>query len=188
MKRTSEVENVFFFNMLKARKIPSFACVVKKTTLSISTQSSPTTRLTHDKTRFSKGAENLKVLKPLPRSSQMPKRSAYRPQKFVQKHFIGCTWIAVVPYINLSAVVFSVTKSLGLCFALLYFFFVFFRLFRSHRHVQGACGVMHCHCVRTPLAGVLCAWGFLAFSLYIIAMLWLFFFPSQLLDWLVCVL
>ena len=31
------------------------------------------TRLTHDKTRFSKGAVNLKVLKPLPHSSQMPK-------------------------------------------------------------------------------------------------------------------
>ena len=67
MKRSAEVENVFFvfiFNVVNAREISSFACVVQKTTRSFSSQSSPTTRLTHRKTRFSKGAVNSKVLQP----------------------------------------------------------------------------------------------------------------------------
>ena len=64
---------IIIFNVVKPRKMPSFHVLSKKTTRSISTQSSPTTHLTHDKTRFSKGAVNLKVLKPLPHSSKMPK-------------------------------------------------------------------------------------------------------------------
>ena len=65
---------IFIFNVVKTRKISSFAGVVYKT-YSISIQSSPSTCVTYDKTRFSKGAVNLKVLKPLPHSSHCQKIS-----------------------------------------------------------------------------------------------------------------
>ena len=57
MKRSAEVENVFFIficYVVKARKISSFACVVPKTTHSISTRSSLTTPLTTIKLIFLK--------------------------------------------------------------------------------------------------------------------------------------
>ena len=68
--------------------MPSFSRVVWKTTRSISTQSSPTTRLiiTHDKTRFSKGVVNLKALKPLSHKSQMPKDQHISHRNLLKKN------------------------------------------------------------------------------------------------------
>ena len=76
-EKSAEVESVFLFlfpTWLRQGKFQALHVLSKKPhAVFLHLQSSPTTRLTYDKTRFSKGAVNLKVLKALPHSSQIPK-------------------------------------------------------------------------------------------------------------------
>ena len=71
MKRKSSA--LFIFQLGKAEENAKLLTCCLKNTSSISKQSSPTTRLTHDKTRFSKGVVTWKVLKPLPHSTERPR-------------------------------------------------------------------------------------------------------------------
>ena len=75
MKRSAEVKTFFLFLFSRGKGKENFklcTCCLKTHTqcfYTIVTFDTPNP----DKTRFSKGAVNLKVLKPLPHSSQMPK-------------------------------------------------------------------------------------------------------------------